>query len=282
MEPDYTLIEAVETGDLRTVVAWLDLAPGLLEKRDWVERLLNAAISQDREDVLSLLLERGVDVNIHVRGGTLLHLATSGNCPNCVNLVLGAGVNPSIRDSEGLPPLYYAALRSMDGDILQGLARRAEPVDLNTAVALGDLGLIRQILVRDKDGIRNAPQPAKLLKDAIWLQTSPSLLVNEPKEPQAVRPTRDIISLLLQAGADPNQAWGNHLPPLFEALSATNFDPGIVELLLQNGADITQRTREGESVWQYAQSAASPQAVSLIEQAYRRRGIDPRVEGQPK
>jgi ankyrin repeat protein len=276
MEPDYSLIDAVESGDIETVATWLDLNPSILQQPKWAARLTSSAIGQDRAAVSRLLLERGIDVNSCLRGGTLLHIAASGCHPDSVRLLLSLGADASLLDVDGLPPLYYAALRHMDNDIVRSLAEKTTPMDLNTAVVLGDIDLLRELLIRSVDGVQQAPQPAKLLKDAIWMQNSPPLFNVEgmPPSPSA-RPAAEIVGLLLKFGADPNQGWRNHLPPLFEALSASNFDPRIVGSLIKSGADICKPNQNGESVLEYAQSAASPEAVALIKQAYRRRGIVP-------
>ena len=60
MEPDYTLIDAVETGDLDTVAAWLDLNPTILQDKMWAERLLSSAIGQDQSGVLQFIIEKGL------------------------------------------------------------------------------------------------------------------------------------------------------------------------------------------------------------------------------
>jgi ankyrin repeat protein len=271
MEPDFTLIDAVETGDDETVVAWFDLNPSLMKQKLWLERLANAAIGQDQATILSLLIDRGVNENYRMQGGSLLYLATSGNHPDCVRLLLSKGADPSIRDDLDLPPLYYAAIRNMEPGIISDLLIKTNPIDLNTAVVLGDLDLIRNVLNSKAGSINGSPQPAKLLKDAIWQQIAPPIIGKVKPEK---RPTQEIIKILLRAGADPNACYGTHLPPLFDAVSASNFDPAIIELLIRSGADITYQSSIGESLWDYAQTAAQPQTLELLRNAYRQRGIE--------
>ena len=78
------------------------------------------------------------------------------------------------------------------------------------------------------------------------------------------------IRLLLEAGADVNQADDDGTTPLMLACRWAD-DPAIIRLLLESGADIFARDAEGDTPYDYARrSGHAEQHLALLRAAERK------------
>ena len=206
-DADHAIHIAAAAGDLVRVRALLDADPRLihLSDRSGGTPLHRAVVASERE-VIDLLLDRGADIH-----------ALHGNGP---------------RSERGYAPVDFQAVDlalwndpfwDVRGDI--GTARlllsRGAAHDLVIAAALGDLERVQVCLDEDPARISEArPSGKHALSSAVEFGH------------------HDIVSLLLDRGADPNWPDGANAPrglALHAAASAG--DRPIVERLLAAGAD---------------------------------------------
>jgi ankyrin repeat protein len=181
---------------------------------------LHAAIRDDKIIMVRLLIELGADTNDTVNGRTALHTATFRvNC-QFVELLLGAGADPTLRDSRGCTALHQAIMNGFEKTIA-ALIRGGADVNACTHIPVDKLvsskasGLTPLMLTC---GFR--PHETRYCG-----------------KPDPALPTR-IAQLLLSAGADttPLDTSGN--AALHYAIMACDLD--LVRLLLENGAKIQQ------------------------------------------
>ena len=112
---DYSLMEAVDRGDLQVVRQQLDADPTLVKsyRRNGMTLLYSAA-GHHRTEIVRLLVERGADVNAHVEkdvngpGNTPLYAAVGAEDADSVRLLLDRGANPMLRNDYGSTTLEYA------------------------------------------------------------------------------------------------------------------------------------------------------------------------------
>ena len=159
---------------------------------------LNTAIIRKREDLVSLLLDRGVDINaVGGRYGTALATATLCGVKDIVLLLLDRGADINAVDGHYGTALTVAASSGMKDMVLLLLDRGA---DINTVGGYYGNALATAIAMAAPGGIN------------------------------------DIVSLLLDRGADINAVGGYFGTALATAASYEKKD--IVSLLLSRGANL--------------------------------------------
>lgn len=130
------------------------------------------------------------------------------------------------------------------------------------AVNHADSAAVRQCLNEGLDVNR----PLQLLyKESV----TPLLYACISSESRACEQDADIVQQLLGAGADPNTCNERGDTPLMYVSA-----PAIIRLLLEAGANVTLRNRDGQSVLHYANRFADPESVRLLLAA----GADPHAE----
>lgn len=116
----HSFIRAAASGKAEKIRHWL-LQPGHFESKILREALLSAS-SYGHDDVVEILLLRGVDVNLKLsedvimrnvshRSLTPLHLAAAGDKSSTVELLLRCGADLSSKDSLNWTPLHLASAR---------------------------------------------------------------------------------------------------------------------------------------------------------------------------
>ncbi|SEJ66920.1 Ankyrin repeat-containing protein [Dyadobacter sp. SG02] len=148
------------------------------------------------------------------------------------------------------------------------------------AIEKGDLESVRQ-LIHGKDlNIPGVPESGgdrlNYLQFAIRLRSNPAptfqeeantaiikLLIQEGSDPTPALPEgirrlpMDMISLLLNAGADPNtHGFVSAGPLIFEAIGRTKEENDIATLLIQRGAEVNLKNADGNTLLMYAANNA--------------------------
>jgi serine/threonine-protein phosphatase 6 regulatory ankyrin repeat subunit B len=107
----WEIFTAVQDGDEEEVIQLLDADPALLEREDHHgERPLTLAAHYGHLGVVSLLVERGADINVTGHGGnTALDCAAMGGHEDVVALLLSKGAHANTRDNRGMTPFMWAS-----------------------------------------------------------------------------------------------------------------------------------------------------------------------------
>eukprot|EP00744_Colponema_vietnamica_P004510 GILI01006723.1.p1 GENE.GILI01006723.1~~GILI01006723.1.p1 ORF type:complete len:477 (-),score=67.18 GILI01006723.1:88-1323(-) len=193
-----------------------------------------------RPDVVSALLERGVDVKERAQplNVTALHAAAANGDVRSIVLLATAGAPLDSADSFGCTPLHYAA-RFGQTEAICALARRGADVDaldsggnspLHAAAGTREAGTVRLLLLHGaKAGVLNATGLTDLHIVAKNLNA-------------------DATEALAAASASHftvNDDLFERLPPLH--LAATLGDLAMVKVLLRAGADVNVRDALGQT-----------------------------------
>ena len=232
--------------------------------------------------MMQLLIAKGADVNAasidrdyqrHVTaegrpksldsgGLTPLLYAARENCMACVDVLLKAGADIDLPDPDGVTPLQVA-LMNANWDLAKQLILAG--ADVNQWDIYGEGPLFTAVNQRQRiDGGRASIDP---INQTTGLQ---------------------IVELLLEKGADPNQqlffkpanARGvlmtRGVTPLIRA--AANADAEVVKLLLAKGADATIMTADRQTPIHAALAGRAPEPVALeLIRTFQKAGTDVNV-----
>jgi uncharacterized protein len=148
---------------------------------------LMVASERGRPDIIKLLLDHKADPNAAGRDGvTALMLAAENNQPEIVKLLLGRGADPNRQDKNGWTAVLKAAY--------QGNAKCIEILASHSKLEL-DRALLVATLMERKDAV-------KILLDS---GAEVDFRASDGRTPlilAAGKGNKDIVQLLLQAGAD--------------------------------------------------------------------------------
>jgi hypothetical protein len=157
MEP---IFRAVSGGDVNEVARLLDAEPHLMEARDpdsnHYTPLMTAA-GRAHVGLVTLLLERGADVNVGSEyGTTALHEAAAKGHEEVVSILLSHGADPGREDNTGTTPLLIASGRGHLGVVRQLLQVRGHVLDYREtalwyACVCGHVEVARALLLAKAD-----------------------------------------------------------------------------------------------------------------------------------
>jgi ankyrin repeat protein len=159
-------------------------------------------------------------------GNTPLHRAAQAEDTDdsleFMNFLLDHGAAPDVPNHLGYTPVYLTLLAypRPRWKMFELLLARGAAYDINLASARGDIDTVRALLAADVGAV-HFQAPCK----------------KRPLSCAAEFGQRDIVALLLAAGADPNaqETEGDYTFPLVAA--AKHNDLAMVEMLLEHGAD---------------------------------------------
>jgi ankyrin repeat protein len=197
MMPD-DVYDAVDARNVQQLRNLLKSGVDLTRRDEFGDTLLHRAIRQRLPEFVRLLLQHGANINAKGEAGrTPLHIAVSESEGDCeiLQVLLEHSPNLELTDNSGGTPLRaatgYPACASL-------LLEKGAYYDLNSAVSLGDLNRVRELL--DKDGLQFAPSPNTLLLSAI----------------SAPQHRNQIVDALLKHRANVNEP--RSYPPVYAAL----------------------------------------------------------------
>jgi ankyrin repeat protein len=232
---------AIVAHDVEGLRAQLDAEPGIVRAQAVNGNdLLAFATGAHDERLVTLLLERGADVNTaNVHGWTALHQAAYGGLPPLVELLLAAGADPgaSARGDGGTP--LIVALFWGHRAAAERLAReRVTPANLRAAAGLGRLEL-----AEDPGAHRAFYRPHGGFP--AWTPSDdPQEVLDEALSFAARNDRSDALEQLVARGADvaADVYRGTAL-----AWAAATGRAGAIRTLVALGADPDQRTTFGGS-----------------------------------
>src|SRR5262249_44669244 len=185
--------------------------------------------TQEREQILRLLIRAGAEVNRKSRdGNTPLTEAVELGEPGSVRILLEAGADVRATNRYGASPLRLAMTREKAALVLQ-FSGKVDPEDgsqLLLKCAEDDWSDVASLLLKrgtDPNGNKKDSSPA--------LDTAIS------------RGHLDIVRLLLSSGADPNRAYPTPLQRVLDQVDVVKIDPAtrleIVKLLISRRAKVS-------------------------------------------
>jgi ankyrin repeat protein len=265
------LMAVARTGNVEAATLLLDHGATLDAREKWGgQTALMWASARRHPKMMELLISKGADVNArsidrdyqrHVTaegrpksldsgGLTPLLYAARENCGGCIDVLLRNRADIDLPDPDGVSPLHVAIMNA-NWDLAKQLVLAG--ADVNLWDVYGEAPLFSAIGLRTRiDGGRNS--------------------IDAPNQTSGL----DIVKLLLDRGADPNQQLffkpanvrgstnTRGSTPLIRA--ANNADTEVVKLLLERGADATLYMGDRQTPIHavLAGRATEPQAMELI------------------
>jgi ankyrin repeat protein len=256
------LMYAAASGSIDSMRAILAAGANVNATNDFGATALMWGIT-DAEKVRALLAA-GADVRAKSKmGRTPLYLAAANDGSSAtVKLLLDRGANPTERDSIQSTPLLAAAGTNDLVSIRLLLEHGADPNDadmygltpLIQAAGNGNAKAIELLLGRGaKVNTVSKPEITQGVKNGpIALGNVTALHAAAPASgPEAIK-------ALLDAGANVNAADIRNMTPLMLAIATDHADPRVVKLLIERGADVTLKDREGQSSIDWARKFNAP------------------------
>lgn len=273
--PKSAILEAVSGSSLSIVQQLLDRNVDLEVKGEFGQTPLMIAAKAGRVDIVKALLAKGADTNAKRGiGVTALMLAAEENRIAVVEALINGGADVGVEDEDGDTALDYAedpAIREMlnraKGGLRPGVTVAAD--DIHSLVKKGDVVKLKELLRKDPSavnkrdtggenmlplhyaaGLGKAEIVAELLANKADVDgktgnglTALSIVT------RGSNMSVDVIRILLENGADPNDGRG-HATPLHNAIAFQNVE--AVKLLLKYKADVNAKYLGTESVLKLA------------------------------
>lgn len=261
------------------------------------------AVAAGHVEIVQILCEAGANVNVACihNGETPLHLAVKTANDDILDILLQYNANLNARALyTGETPLHFAAARpesshavtellkhGADYESLDSKGRTPAEVALQTQelqtaiVIIGAAGhdshklakerrmLLAQVLERHKRSSIDRTLVAQVLETTYPSDSTP--LVEAIKTQDA-----NLVTTIIERGANPNEATASGLYPLFAAFNARSAP--VVQTLVEHGADVTLRNPHGPNVLQAALAsplACEPDAITKVFDLLIARGADP-------
>jgi uncharacterized protein len=204
----------------------------------------------------------------------LFQALSAGDEQRALNVLRAHPELARTRDDDGLSPLMQAVYRGFD-KLTEVLRRERRDLDVFEAAAVGDLNRLCE-LVQDKsaadawssDGFTplhlaaffGRPEAARYLltqgADIEAVARNRRFAAEaRPLHSAVAAQHREVIALLLKAGADPNSRQHGGFTPLLEAAQLGNAD--LVDLLLAHGTNQADTLEDGSTASDLARKAGN-------------------------
>ncbi len=240
------LITAASTGDMGSIEQILAAEPALVNSRDRLKNTpLHYAALNGHPETCRLLVSLGADVNARGQlGAAPLHCAARQGHKDTARALIESGADINAMCDLGHTPLHLAAENGHEGLVTFLLLRRADPNAIAGPGARSVLSVAVESLAGSPEAFRGAAATAPLSGRTGY---------------------RDIIDVLLEAGADPDVG----LSSLAIAVRFRQRD--IAERLLKEGAAPSVPERYG---WTALHWAAANGDMSFLLKACLDKGAD--------
>jgi uncharacterized protein len=187
------------------------------------------------------------------------------------------------RDENGVSALMLSRYYGMDDDVVGTLRKARDDLDVFEAATFGELDRLRALV--DADGslvtARSSDDGTALHFAAFFGQPEAAAFLVErgadvravastfgnvqPLHSAAAAPSREIVHLLLEAGADANARQGGGFTALQAA--AQNGDPDMARDLLDHGADPSAATDDGRTALSIAEEQGHEEVAALLRES---------------
>jgi ankyrin repeat protein len=312
------LYSAIRANDLRQIKSLLDAGTGTkAEGSDGITPLMVAAESGSL-DAMKMLIDRGADVNARNMSGSTA-LMWSVTDPKKVRLLLEHGADVNVAARSGRTALIIASFANPSAEVVRMLLSKGAIVSvmdqrkvtpLNAATFGNDTETVRLLVDASADintadtfigltplinasGNRNLEAVKLLLakganvnavsktENLPKIQTGTvqfggwtSLLMAVPFGPP------EIVSTLIDAGAKVNVQDYRGFTPLMLAAATDRANPETLRLLLAHNADKEPKTREGETVSDWAAKFGDAAVIRALDGVPRTEATNPPLASQ--
>jgi len=210
-----------------------------------------AALSDHSAEIAKLLLAKGADPKaVDGMGMTTLNAATLGNDTATIRMMVDAGVDVN------------AAGNLMAADAIVG------ETPLQNAVYNGNVEAVKLLLSKHAN-VNASSSHDKLFQ----VKNGPIMLGGwSALHMGAAYGPREIVKMLLDAGADVNAKDVRGMTPLMLAVATDRQDPEIIRMILAKGPDVNVASKMGETALDWAQKVGGKDGVAMVEKAGGKRG----------
>lgn len=283
----YDLWTAASIGDTEQIASFLLEDYALVNAPNSVgKRAISYAAKYGHSLAVQLLLDHGADPNVEERdapqGGALWH-AVNGNHEDIVKRLLEFGANPNANVEAGGNPLFIAARRG-HSSLVRLLYTYGAAMNLDSACCLGRIDLAGEILQADPTLANIGGDYGALCMavgeghtDLVRLLIRSGADLNAPWYANnymgyAMEKSTELVSLLLESGANPNNA--NWLGVTYLHKAAATGSVELARLFLDSGADCNAIDEEyGATPLGWAAKYGKAELVRCLLD----RGADPRL-----
>lgn len=269
-DPNTLLYEAVKRGDIANVHSLIENGANIETIGENGKSLLAIAILNRHKDMVSLLLDKGMDINATQYYGekTFLHYEVEGGHIELVKYLLAHKADINSRTSSGETPLQTSLLWRRF-DIAKLLITSG--ADINSS---DDTGIS---VLHEAVKIGNNSIVAMLVNGGANINTSEAKLHNTALHLASHHGNKDIVKILITAKNINIDAQNYHgMTALHFAATKNHFS--IVKLLLENGASPKLKTFSGS----IAEDLAAKYGHKKLHQYFNSKTSDSPHDSPPK
>eukprot|EP01036_Dinobryon_divergens_P031629 gene31629-41062_t len=284
-----SLLESDSTGRNLQVLAALDSGADLnwKNKKENECTALFVAAKNAHQDVMKLLLDRGANPNLPNKNGTTpLHMTAQKSSPEVVTILLEQGADPNLTEKNYVETsLHWAAEKGHRNIVALLLERGADPnltnqagrKPIDVARAKGHRDVVSLLekdnspeLLKQGKNLFDASENGDILEVVAALDAGADIYWRHRDASAchslfiaAKKGHHDIVTLLLDRGANPNLANKNGNTPLHAAAHEGHSD--VVTLLLKRGANRNLVSKAERKPIDAARANGHYKIVSLLD-----------------
>lgn len=235
-----------------------------IDARDNQGRTALMAAASNHLGAVELLLAADANVNAHANSGaTALTVASWGrgkDRPEIVKALLQAGAQVNARENDGETALYLAATGGQL-EMVKALLKGGADVSLGTENGVTPL-------MGAMSDFPEKPAAKEIIELLLAAGANPNAARSDNGRPVLMSAVRkgdpEIVRILLEAGADPNGAETDFMQNTVLHIAAEKGDPVIVGMLLEAGADGNVENRFGQTPLDVAKQHGHEEIVKVL------------------
>jgi ankyrin repeat protein len=273
------LTEQIRKGNFGAVRAAVTAGPELAQARDDSGHtlLLQAALYSTAADVKFLLSQKADPNGADVFGKTPLMLAIED--AEKVHVLLEGGADPNAHTESGHTALSLAVDQRRAAPVVRELLEhgaksgpeKGEGDPLVQVARNGDIESMKLLVAKRGDQYPPAAVNAAAASNCmaclqlVLSQMPPKRAINDAFLAASLMSNSDILNALLAAGADPNaSADKKGHTALMQAAYSDFAEPSRIKLLLDHGADVNARGKDGETALKQARRKGETKIAEML------------------